>query len=650
MTKTASRKLFHKLETIEEARNLLIKSAPVTSITEMVGLAMAEGRVLAESIFSSVDLPPFDRAEMDGFALTSSDTERASDQQPIELKFVGSVAAGDSELTELHAGECIEIATGAPMPRGADSVVMVEYTSRAGNVVNIFRATTPGENVASAGSDIQIGEMALREGAILGTREIAILAAIGRADVPVIAMPIVGIISTGNELAEAGSELSYGKIYDVNSSALIAAVGTCGCKPRYYGRAADNYENMESMIKNAIQECDLLLISGGTSAGDSDLVYRVLGESFEPGIVIHGLQVKPGKPTIIAYDGTKPIVGLPGYPVSALIIFDQLVKPFLYRVGRRQLNDGVIVEGSLSQRVNGAKGKRWYLPVHAVQNDGKYGIYPVIASSGAIGTLAKADGYITVNSDSEFIDRGQSVRVRMFEGYTKADLTVMGSHCPGLDLLLLQLFKERGLRAKTANIGSLGGLNAVAQGQTDIAGIHLLDENSMKYNLSFIEEAGFPLNCLIKGYKRLQGIMVRKGNPLNIENMEDLLGKDLIFVNRNRGSGTRILTDSLLKGIAFSRGLDFNNIAMKIRGYRWEAKTHSAVGAAISQGRADAGVGVRSVAAAYNLDFIPLSEEEYDFVINPMSLEKESVKLFKEQLRSEKFRKALEKLPGYTLW
>jgi putative molybdopterin biosynthesis protein len=648
--KAAGRKIFHRLATIEEAREILSKSTSNELRTESVRLDDSGGRVLAESVFSEVDLPPFDRAEMDGFAVVSEDLEGASEQKPVRLKVVGSIGAGEPMHREIRRGEGAEIATGAPMPRGADSVVMVEYTGRAGECVKIFKGTTPGENVASAGSDVQVGEMILREGTVLGTREIGILAAAGKKDVRVVKRPRVGIISTGDELVEVGKKLPFGKIYDVNSSSLRAAVEEAGGEALYLGRAEDDYESVKKIIAKGIGRCDILIISGGTSAGTGDLVYRVLEEACEPGILVHGLHVKPGKPTIIAADRGKPVFGLPGYPVSALIIFDQIVRPYIEQLGRKPLSTRYTLRGRLTERVNGAKGRRWFLPVHVIRKGDRNNIYPILSSSGAIGTLAKADGYIVVGEDAEFLDSGEEVAVNLFfESGVSADLTVMGSHCPGLDLLLELLFRREGVRSKTANIGSLGGLGAVARGEADVAGVHLLDEESLKYNEPYVIKAGLPKGNFVKGYRRLQGIMVKKGNPKRVRNLKDILRGDVIFVNRNRGSGTRVLTDHLLRAIAKEGGVDFAELTKGIKGYRWEAKTHSAVAAAVHQGRADAGVGVKSVARAYGLDFIPIGYEEYDFVVNAESREKDVVKVFLRYLRSEDFKRLLGRLPGYSV-
>lgn len=644
------RRIFHRLMSIEEAREKILKGVRKNLGNEWVKVSEANGRVLAKSIISNLDLPPFDRAEMDGFAVLSSDLEGASEQRPVELKIVCRIDAGDTILKEIGAGECAEIATGAPMPKGADSVVMVEYTKKEGDHVQIFKGTTPGENVASVGSDVQIGEVVLRKGTILGRREIGLLAAIGLEEVEVMRRPRIGILSTGDELKEQGEFLEFGEIYDANAPSIAAALREEGADVIILGRAKDDYEEIKDRVNAGLESCDAVIVTGGTSAGVGDIVYRVLEDVCDQGIIVHGLNVKPGKPTVVALHQGKPVFGLPGYPVSALMIFNEIVRPYLRHVTSLKLGKNMKVLARLSERVNGAKGRRWFLPVHVMRREIFNIAYPIFASSGAIGTLAKADGYIIIPEDVEFLDKGKEVQVYLFNDEDDlADLVIMGSNCPALDLLLEILYNNSGIRSKVVSIGSLGGLEAVVKREADIAGIHLLDPITMRYNKDFVKNFGLPEDSLIKGYRRLQGIILKEGNPKSVRSLEDLLREDIVFVNRNRGSGTRILTDYILRNVCKKAGLNFDDVVKKIRGYSWEAKTHSAVAAAVRQGRADMGIGVMSVAVCYGLDFIPIGYEEYDFVISPESREKEAVKEFLKCLRSKEFRDELLKIPGYDI-
>ncbi|MEM4657368.1 MAG: molybdopterin biosynthesis protein [Candidatus Methanosuratincola sp.] len=648
--KADDRRIFHRLVTLEDASRMLMDKVTHTPDQERVLISQAFGRILAKTVYSRIDLPPFDRAEMDGYAVVSSDTEGASENTPLRIRVVGRVDAGSTFRGEVIDGSCVEIATGAPLPRGADAVLMVEYTSRHDDFIDVYKAVTPGENVAHAGSDLEIGEVVLRRGSFIGTREVALLSAAGLGEVEVYGKPKIGIISTGNELVEPGLELSPGKIYDVNSQMLMAAVAEAGGLPSFIERVGDNPEEIKRALRAAIDSMDLILISGGTSAGLGDSVYKAIGDLCDPGILAHGLKIKPGKPTVLAVHKGKAVIGLPGYPVSALMVFSQLVKPLIQRMSMVKGRSEIVTQAEITQRVNASKGRKWFLPVHVLKGR-REKAYPIIASSGAVGTLARADGYVVLPEDVEYIERGEVVKIRLFgEQEIKEDLLVMGSHCPALDLLLETLFEKRGISARALNVGSMGGLTAVARGECDLAGIHLLDEETLTYNKQHVRRAGLPDWCLVKGYRRAQGIAIQRGNPKGVKGLQDLIRGDLIFANRNRGSGTRILTDRMLKGISDELGLEFKDLVARIRGYRSEFKTHSSVAAAVCQGRADLGVCVKGAAVAYGLDFIPLADEEYDFVVNPESKDKDSVKEFISCLRSESFRENATRLDGFTFW
>ncbi|MDI9644629.1 MAG: molybdopterin biosynthesis protein [Candidatus Verstraetearchaeota archaeon] len=646
--KNDTRRVFHKLATVEEALSALEGRIRALECEETVPTRSAIWRVASKTVFSQVDLPPFDRAEMDGYAVVSSDLEGASEISPKKLVVLGRVDAGGAFPGEVVRGGCVEIATGAQVPRGADSVLMVEYTSKSGGDVEVYKPVTPGENIAYAGSDIERGEILLRKGTVIGVEEVALLSAAGVAEISVYRKPRVGILSTGDELIEPGSLLSAGKIYDANSNMLMASVQEAGGDPVFVGRAKDELEEIRGLLKAALEVSDLVLISGGTSAGLGDIVYKVL-EECDPGVIVHGLQVKPGKPTVIALDNGKPVIGLPGYPVSALMIFNQIVRPLIQRMGGIARSGGQRLGGRLAQRVNAAKGKRWFLPVHILRGEG-IRVYPIFSGSGAIGTMARADGYITLREGTEYLEEGEEVEVSLFRSQFQIEgLVIMGSHCPALDSLLELIFEKEGIRSKAINVGSMAGLSAVVRGECDLAGVHLLDEATMVYNAPFVKRAGLPDWCLVRGYRRLQGIAVPSGNPKGIRCLRDIIGSDLIFANRNRGSGTRVLTDRILNEIATKEGIHFSKLVSGIRGYRMEARTHSSVAAAVYSGKADLGVCIKTAADAYGLDFIPIAEEEYDFVANPQSYEKYEVKKFIEYLGSDLFNEKLRELGGYSM-
>ena len=642
------RKIFHEIVSLDDAKSILWQNFNFTPIgVEEVAIGEAHGRVLAEDIIAAIDVPPFDRSTVDGYAVKAEDVFGAYEDRPVKLKVVGKIEAGDIPRVEVGYGQCVEIATGAPLPRGANAVVMVEFTKRINDELFVFKPVSPGENVMSAGSDIMIGEKIITKGKVLTPREIGVLAALGFDKVKVYAKPKVAVISTGNELVKPGRPLEPFKIYDVNSYAIASSAMEDGCEIISLTYAPDDEQKILDVVSSALEKSDVVLISGGTSAGAGDLVYRVLEKLGE--VLVHGLAVKPGKPTAIAKCRGKLVVGLPGYPVSALMIYNVLVSPALRAMAGKALERRSFVKAKMAIRVSPSRGRREFLPVSLVlKDDGSISAYPLTGGSGAITTLSLADGYVEISEDVEYVDEDEEVEVRLFGEMIKpAEMTIIGSHCIGLEKLVEKLAIRGFKEVKLINVGSTGGLHAIKRGEADIAGTHLLDEVTGIYNIPFVERYGLKDVLLIEGYLREQGFILAKGNPKNIKSWEDLLREDVYFINRNKGSGTRVFVDLNLKKLAQERGLSFDDVVKMVRGYSFEAKTHSAVAAAVAQGRADVGVGIRSAASMYGLDFIPLTVEKYDFVVRKSSLKKSAVKEFIEILRSNSFKEELEKIPGF---
>jgi len=597
-----------QLCTIDYAKKIVRESIKELEDFEEVNLFEGINRILGEDVFSNVDVPPFDRSKMDGYAVKAEDTYEAEEDNPITLEVVDSVKAGGFSDIEIKNGECIEIATGAPIPKGANAVVMVEYTERIGNRVKIYSAVSPHENIQYCGNDMMAGELILREGMKLSPRDIGALAAVGKGKIKVKKNLSIGLISTGNELINPDEELKPYKIYDVNTYTLASSIKEKGWDFKFYGIVGDNKEDLKNSIKNALNE-DVVILSGGTSAGVGDLTSTVIQE-LGGEILVHGMKIKPGKPTIIGKVGKKLIVGLPGYPTSCLTIFDVLFEDV---DGNKKT-----ISANFPIRYLSAKGREEYLPVSVVKGQDGYSAYPITKGSGAITSLTYADGYIVVDENKEILEN-EVVEVHLF-GDIKIGLSIIGSHCVGVDVIL----HRGGLYAKTINVGSLGGLMAIKRGEADISGIHLLGEDG-EYNIPFIKKYKLKNAVLIRGYIRKQGFMFKK--DLNINSMDDIIKNidKYKFINRNKGAGTRILFDKFLK----ENGIDKKDI----KGYEIEAKTHSAVGAAVTMGNADIGIGIETIAKKYGLEFIPIGDENYDFLIKSEKLEDEEVKKFIETLK-----------------
>jgi putative molybdopterin biosynthesis protein len=552
--------------------------------------------------------------------------------------------------TEIHSGECMRIATGALVPRGADAIVMVEYSKENGNKVHIYHSAVYGEHIAQAGSDYVIGDLFLRKGTRLTSREIASLSALGIDKVTVFLRPRVALFSTGNELVLPGAPLTSGRLYDANGMAISAMIKESGGDPDFLGILPDTYEKMLEAISKAITTYDIVVTSGSTSAGLGDMMYKVFDVLGKPGVIVHGLKLKPGKPTIVATHGSKLFFGLPGFPVSAMIVFMLLVKPVLLRLSGHNILKEKTVQMKIAYKITAGGGKRTIVPVSIVNTERDYIAYPVAGSSGTVSALNRSDGFIDIPEDVEFINEGEEVEVRLFsDQLSLPDLNIIGSHCPAVDLIISLIPKTP--IVKIVNLGSLAGWNAIKRREADIAGTHLLDEETLTYNFPFLKKLGLEKDAvIIKGYNRMQGMILSKGNPKKIGSFNDIISKDIRFINRNKGSGTRTFIDHKLKTIAESKSQTISNLAEGIKGYTYEAKTHSAVALAVFQSRADVGIGLEYYALKYNLDFIPLVDEEYDFLVLRERLDRAIVTNFLEALKSREFQKMLpEQFKGYKV-
>ena len=641
-------KVFHRLVSLGEAYEILseyVKLRPIE--VEEVDLASASGRVLAEDVVALYDYPPFDRSEVDGYAVLSSDVAEADEERPVALKVVGSVGIGEVPKVSVGSGECAEVSTGSMVPRGADAIVTVEHTKRVGDVVYVYKPVAPGDNVAQAGSDVLAGDVLLAKGTVLGPVELALLASSGIPRVRVYRRVRVGLVSIGDELVEPGRELELGKVFDVNSYYLYASIRELGAEPVLYGIVGDDEVSLERALRRALEECDIVITSGGTSAGVGDVTYRVVEKLSGGSLLFHGLKVRPGKPTLAAVTGGKLIIGLPGFPLSQMMMFIVLVRPILAKL----LGVGepyTVVKATLAERVLGQLGITRFVPVVLRKDLGGFVAYPLSYRSGSTSVLQVADGFIRVEGSVPFLEEGAEVDVYRLHIKRLADLVAIGSH----DYLLSEVFRElsRSFTVKYVPVGSLAGLEAVAKGVADVGGVHVLDAESGEYNVPVVRKLGYGDRVgLIVGYTREVGFVVARGNPKGITSIRDLLRDDVVFINRTRYSGTRVLVDTYLERLAQELGTTFEEVTGRVRGYYTEARTHSGVALSILSGRADVGIALRYVAVKYGLDFIPLASERFDIAVNLRSLKKREVALLMEYLRSDSFRKLVERYPGYRL-
>jgi putative molybdopterin biosynthesis protein len=594
----------------EEARRRFegaIDRSPLAAAA--VRVTQALGRVLACDLAAETDVPAFDRAGVDGFAVRAADTVGASDRAPRRLLLNGEViASGHPPALEVHAGTASAIATGGAVPRGADAVVMIEHTSLfetpEGPAIDLRRAAMPGQFVAFAGSDMARGETVLRRGQQISSREIGILAACGIAEIPVVRRPKVAVLSTGDELVLPGTLLPPAGVYDSNGAIVGAAVEEAGGEAVHHGVLPDEEAKLEAAVRHALATCDMVVLSGGTSKGVGDLSYRILSRLGPPGVLVHGVALKPGKPLCLAVSDGKPIAVLPGFPTSAIFTFHAFVAPVIRARAGLPAEAAQSVKATVPVRIASEMGRQEFVLVALVPGEHGPVAFPIGKGSGAVTSFSQADGFLAIDALSAGLEAGVTKEVTLIRGRAKApDIVIMGSHCVALDVVIQRL-AEQGFAARTVAIGSLGGVAATERGECDIAPVHLLDAASGQYNTHLIRE-GISLH---PGWQRMQGFMFRAGDPrFSGKTAQDALRAALadsscLMVNRNAGAGTRILIDQLLEG-------------RRPPGYANQPKSHNAVAAAIAQGRADWGVAIANVAKLYGLTFLPIAPEHYDFLV-----------------------------------
>jgi molybdenum cofactor synthesis domain-containing protein len=600
--------------------------------SEQRRLADALGYALSEDVVAPIDVPPFDRSNVDGFAVRSADLASATETSPVRLMLNDEIiACGVAPARPVLSGTATSIATGGPLPRGADAIVMVEHTQPSGpRAIEIRRATSPGQFVSYAGSDMARGEALLRAGTIIGSREIGMCAASGIAGVSVARKPRVAVISTGDELVQPGEQLRPAAIYDSNGAIVTAAINENGGEAVFLGAMPDDEAQLESAMRKALAQSEMLVLSGGTSKGAGDVSHRIIARLGKPGIIAHGVALKPGKPLCLAVCDGKPVVILPGFPTSAMFTFHDMIVPVLRRMAGLPPRSDAKVTAKIPVRIASELGRTEFVMVSLVEGNDGLIAYPTGKGSGAITSFAQADGFLKIDALADQMPAGSEAEVTLFTPHVRVpDLVVVGSHCTGLDLVTAPLSRA-GLSVRSIAVGSLGGLAAAKRGECDLAPIHLFDDKSGTYNAPFLSD-GLEL---VPGWRRMQGIVFRKGDA-RFEGFtaqeavrSALADPACIMVNRNQGAGTRILIDRLL-GDA------------RPDGYWNQPRSHNAVAAAVAQHRADWGMTIAPVAHAADLGFIPLAEEHYDFALVTARKQRPALQAFLEALTSDESRAAL---------
>ena len=620
----------HYLRTIprQEARRLFLEPFIPPDRVETIPVAQADGRVTARTVFAQRSIPAYPSAAMDGIAVPSAVTFQAQDQHPLRLT---------------KGEQYVLIDTGDPLPAGFDAVIpWEELQPLSEEECEIRRPAHPYQHVRPVGEDVVGGEVILPLYHRITPPDLGALLAGGVCSVEVLAKPKVAIIPTGDEIVPPESSIQQGQIPEYNTAVLSAYVRRWGGEPRIFPIVKDDPELLEKTIETALDSADIILVNAGSSAGREDFTATVLGKLGE--VLVHGLSTRPGKPTILAYARGKPCMGVPGYPVSAYLSLEWFIYPLLCRWFHQKEEARPRLHVRLGRRVVSELGSEEFIRVAVGRMVNSYIAHPLPRGAGVTMSLVKADGILTVSPHSQGFEEGEGVEIELYGSREEIDHTLLavGSHDLALDLLASMLRKKgSGQRLLSFHVGSMGGLLAIRKGVAHLAGIHLFDEGTASYNVPYIEKylQGKGV-ALVNFVYRSQGLLVAQGNPARIEGIEDLVSRKVQFVNRQKGSGTRILLDHLLK----QKGIEPRDLL----GYEREEYTHLGVAAAVAAGTAHAGMGIYSAARVYNLDFIPLCEERYDLLMSEEFYHSHEGQKLINTISDSEFKEEVERMGGYS--
>jgi len=612
-----------------------ILEADVSLPVETIDVTKANGRFSAHAVYALRSVPHYLASAMDGIAVSASATFGATETTPVILQ----------------ASDFTVVDTGDALPDGYDSVIMIEDVVWQGENAQLIQAASPWQHVRQIGEDFCAGDMLLPGASRITPAVVGVLLAGGISRIDVLRSPVIHIIPTGDEIVPPSAELKAGEIPEFNSSVFASCLLQFGAVVEIQPIVPDEPALLEAALTHALTAADWVMILAGSSAGRGDFTTAVIREKGE--VIVHGLAIRPGKPAILGICGSKPVLGIPGYPVSGLVVLEEILYPLLREFARLEIPVRREVEGVLSRTVLSSLKYREYIRVRLNYAGGRLTAIPMERGAGLLNSFARADGIITIEQNSEGIEAGHNVTVRLLRDMEdiRQTLCVIGSHDPLLDELSdLFHIKTAGvcrgnndvseMHLLSAHVGSMGGLMAIRRSEAQLAGIHLLDPASGTYNRPFLTRY-FPDESvvLIEGVRRMQGLLTAKGNPLGIQGLCDLARPGIRYVNRQNGSGTRILFDYQLEQL--------QTAASAIHGYTREEMTHSGVAAQVAAGTADAGLAIMSAARLFDLDFIPVAEECYDFTIRKDILNTPLVQCFLSLLKSSEFQSRLEKMGGY---
>ncbi len=588
----------------------------------------ALGETTAAPVYARYSSPSYNASAMDGVAVRFQDLGRASEASPVRLS----------------SSQYLPVNTGNAIPEPYNAVVMIEDVHTFDNQdIELINPATPWQHVRTVGEDIVATELIIPQGHVIRPIDQGALLAAGITQIDIAARPAVTVIPTGSELIEPGSEVKPGQIIEFNSRILSGYLSQWGAKVTIHPPVADNPDRLAEAVLEAARNSDIIVTNAGASAGTKDFSSRVLGSTGT--LVVHGVAIKPGKPVILGLIDDTPVVGLPGYPISALLTLHLFGRELIYGFSGKPVPDEEYCEAVMSRPMHSAMGVDQFVWVTLGQVGTKLIATPSGKGAGSVMSMVRADGLLTIPSGSEGVGAGETVRIEMLRSRkeVEATLVAIGSHDNILDLMANFLHRMTPpLRLSSAHVGSMGGIMAIRRGEAHFGGTHLLDENTGEYNVSFITRflADTPLQLINLCYRE-QGLIVPKGNPHRITSLADLIARNLTFINRQKGAGTRLLTDKILR--------DSNLEPDQLAGYNHEEYTHMNVSASVLSGSVDAGMGIRAAAQALDLDFVPVAEERYDLIVPTVFLDDARMKAALDLMNNDSFKTRIEELGGYNL-
>lgn len=612
---------------------LIEKAGPAASLpVEQVAVPEALGRITAGPVYAAISSPHFHASAMDGFAVKASTTFGASAIEPRSMQ-VGV--------------DAFPVDTGDPLPEGADAVIVVEVVNEIdSDTIEIEAAVVPWNNVRVAGEDVVEGELLLPPGHRLRPYDLGALLAAGVTEVAVRKLPVVAIIPTGDELVSPGSDLKAGDLIEFNSLILSAFITEWGGEPLVFPIIEDRLEAIEEAVRDALDRADVVLVNAGSSAGREDLTSSVVRKFGE--LLVHGVAIFPGKPTILGVGNSasglvKPLIGIPGYPVSAALALQEFVRPLMAHMAGAPGQEYPTARARMSRKSASRPGMEEFLRVKLGEVGGRLIALPAKRGASVISSLVEADGMVRIATGSEGVEAGEEVEVELLRPLSevRGNILMAGSHDNALDLLASRVReRHREISLSTSAVGSMAGLIAVKGGEAHVAGSHLLDPETGDYNWSYIRRYLKGREVVVVNFvQREQGILLPPGNPKGIVSVADLARDDVTIVNRQNGAGTRVLLDHLLAGAGVAPA--------DVAGYGSVETTHVAVAMAVAGARADAGLGIFAAAKLLGLEFVSLGWERFDFIFSAEYWETPSIKRLIEVLREPIFAESVEALGGY---